>query len=471
MSITSGAHQIKFGFQAVRATNTSTIRNNTDGNFTFDRDILFDINNPASYPSLYFAIEGGVEWGLSSWAGGLFAQDSWSVNKDLTLNLGVRYDLDNSYNSLNPLIPKGFHQINTDRNNVSPRVGFAWSPLGTERNTLVRGGAGIYFDQSHTNLVGAIMTNTVLAVRQVNMNANSPLLNPFWPDINRAKLFLAQALAANRVPDTRSLGATVATASDIDPNMQTPATAQITGGFAQGFAHNLDISVDVVYTRGIDQLVLKDVNLDPTTYRRLNPAFSNINAYSNGAYFRNRSLFTQLNYRPRRGQSLRLAYTLADTRSNTASNLGSRGNTATNPFNLDEDLGPADNDVRHSLNVNGSTALPFGFQFAGMFSYYSPKPFNVTTPLQLDSDPFPDRPEPRNSRRSDSVKSLDVRLSREFRFQGRRAATLFVEGFNLTNTINYNQASYVGVITSALFGRPTSAGPMRRMQLGFRLDF
>ena len=52
----------------------------------------------------------------------------------LTLNVGVRYDL------------QFLETINTDTNNVSPRVGFAWSPSGSQR-PVVRGSAGLFFDR------------------------------------------------------------------------------------------------------------------------------------------------------------------------------------------------------------------------------------------------------------------------------------------------------------------------------------
>ena len=65
---------------------------------------------------------------------GFYAQDEWKASSRLTLNLGVRYDL------------QMLETINTDTNNVSPRLGFAWSPFDS-RSTMVRGSAGLFFDR------------------------------------------------------------------------------------------------------------------------------------------------------------------------------------------------------------------------------------------------------------------------------------------------------------------------------------
>src|SRR5207245_6635002 len=62
---------------------------------------------------------------------GFYAQDEWKVSPRLTLNLGVRYDL------------QFLRTIATDTNNVSPRAGFAWSPFASRR-TVVRGSLGLF---------------------------------------------------------------------------------------------------------------------------------------------------------------------------------------------------------------------------------------------------------------------------------------------------------------------------------------
>ena len=167
----------------------------------------------------------------------------------------------------------------------------------------------------------------------------------------------------------------------------------------------------------------------------------------------------------------RVAYTLGYNRSNTNGGTSSRTASATNPFNLPEDVGPADNDVRNILNVNGSTRLPLGVQFASIMSYKSPLPYSATTTVQAPgaTDPFIHRPEPRNARRGDNFFSLDLRLSRPVRINGSRVATGFLEAFNVTNATNYT--TYQASILSTRFGQPSAAGSKRQLQVGFRFDF
>lgn len=64
---------------------------------------------------------------------GLYARDEWSATPRLTLNLGLRYDL------------QKLETIDSDTNNVAPRAGFVWTPFDS-RDLVVRGSAGLYFD-------------------------------------------------------------------------------------------------------------------------------------------------------------------------------------------------------------------------------------------------------------------------------------------------------------------------------------
>jgi hypothetical protein len=72
---------------------------------------------------------------------GLFAQDSWQLKEGFTVNLGVRYDFESLFYE--------------DKNNISPRLGFAWDPW-KDGKTVIRGSAGVFYDQ---NLMNAVLND------------------------------------------------------------------------------------------------------------------------------------------------------------------------------------------------------------------------------------------------------------------------------------------------------------------------
>jgi hypothetical protein len=467
---TRGKHDLKVGIQTYSTRSFGDFRNVRDGRYSFERDVPFSLSDPNSYPFSFVAIEGPTRWNVTGWSGGVFAQDSWRMTDDVTLNLGVRYDVDESLTALNRIvrIDKGLHTIDGDLNNVAPRVGVAWAPLRNGKRTLVRGGAGLFYDQNHNNVTTTLLLNNILVDRIVSVNANNSLLNPLWPDIAGAKRLLAEALAGNRIPNSSALSSVVGATNDVDKGLQIPATTQMSGGIAHEFRPWFSASADFVYAHGFDLYVIRNVNLDPMTFQRLNQNYSSVNSFGNGGWNSYRALQVQMNAIPSAHHVLKIAYTLATNRSNTNTTLS--GGSATNPFAYAEDEGPADNDVRHNVAVNGSTILPLGLQISGILSYRSGLPYSaVTHAPRPDGKPFTFRPEPRNARRGDSAPSLDLRLAKIVKFGARRSASAFVEVFNLTNELNYGD--YIGTITSTAFGQPTTGGPMRRTQLGFRFDF
>jgi hypothetical protein len=480
LSWTRGKHEVKSGAQVSRGRSSGDFRFLRDGQYIFRSDIPFSLSDPNSYPSRFALFEGPTEWDFSRWAGGVFVQDSWRVRSDLTLNVGVRYDLDGSYTALNSLVrvDRGLNRARVDRDNIAPRVGIAWTPFHDVGRTLVRGGVGVYYDENHLNVATHLLWNGILPERSIVLDASIPGLNPFWPDVARARRFLAEALARNTIPNISLVGGT----PDIEQDLQVPYTIQASAGVSRDFGGGWTASTDVVFARGLDQYLIRDVNYDRQAALegrsvRVNPNYSFINRYGNGGKFTYRALQVQVGFSPSPKHLVRLSYTLAKNESNTntalmgisaeRAGLPADGG-ATNPFDYEEDFGPTNNDIRHNLSVNAVTTLPLGIQVSGILSARSASPWSVTTE-QLDADPFPDRPEPRNSRRGDGFFSLDTRLAKVFPIRARWAATAFVEIYNVTNATNY--VGYVGTRGAARFGQPTAALEKRRVQVGLRVDF
>src|SRR5262249_26178391 len=102
-------------------------------NFGLMRDFTQGFGNPVA--------------SLDSYQLGLYFQDSFQATRSLHLDLGIRYDIETQSG--------GIHR---DTNNFGPRFGFAWSP-GSGRGTVVRGGAGVYFQPlfSATGFVGKVL--------------------------------------------------------------------------------------------------------------------------------------------------------------------------------------------------------------------------------------------------------------------------------------------------------------------------
>lgn len=470
LSVVAGDHDLKFGVQAQRTRTFGDFRNFRDGRYSFQTDVFpFSLDNPNSYPSAFRIFEGPTTWNLAAWSIGVFAQDSWRVGRDLTVNAGVRYDVDGSYTALNAYVrpDRGLlHPIRRDVGNIAPRVGAAWTPFDNGRRTLLRGGIGVYYDQNHNNVTNILLLNNILTDRIIELDANSPFLNPFWPDVARARRFLADALTRERIPDVSTLGVVVAGSNDIIEDVQVPGTVQANGGVAHDFGKGLSISADVAYTRGFDQYIIREINIAPETFQRINPNYTSIVSFQSDGEFSYRALMLGAAFSPGPSLQAKASYTLAKSTANTRSILS--GFTATNPYDPSEDFGPTDYDVRHTVSANGAVMLPFGFQVSGLLSYRSALPYSASSATQLDADPWPDRPEPKNARRGDSFVSLDVRLSKVVPWGARRSVTAFIEAFNVTNALNLR--GEITTITSTRFGEPTAAGPRRQVQLGFRID-
>ena len=486
----TGQHQLKVGGQASQVRTIIDIVNFHDGQWTHTSDVEFDINNSLSWPDAFTGNVGGTTAKTNIWGYSFFAQDTWRVSDAVTLNLGVRYDLDRSVQSGNEFVDDKNDRIvaqlggepkvtktNVDTNNIAPRLGLTWKPLENKPLTI-RGAAGLFYDQAHNNFNAIYIINSLLSDGIVTMNANTPGLNPFFDsnDPVGSREALRRYLAQNYpfFPDLSLAPRQVRGLNLLDPDLQVPYTAQYTGGFTYELMPNLSLQADYVHSRGEDQLLFVDTNADLIDNRIVRPdsRFASTGTLENLGWLRYNALQTEVRFR-KGSTNLGLAYTLAKTRSNYTAGIfggGPTNNARINgEFDLSEDEGPDNSDRRHNMVLNGAYTLPFDVQLAGIWTFRSAAPYSLSTRDQLDADPFADRPEPRNSRRGDSFNTVDLRLTKTFRIGPKVRVAGFWELFNAFNTNNFT--AYQGSFQSSIFGLPADAFEKRRQQLGFRFDF
>ena len=479
-TLVKGNHQLKLGGQLARVTMYMDIDGSQKARWGFTSDRVFNINDPASYPTTLSLAIGTAKDIEGHWNGGVFAQDTWQIRNNLTLNLGLRYDVDNSIltgdqfvDGYNDRFVKSFggaaplNHIERDLNNVAPRLGLVWLPTANRRTT-VRASGGIFYDQSHFNYNDVYINQTLLAIRRYQFNSNDSTTNPFFNPADpagsatRLRAFLAQNFPD--WPDFSQLGPGGQFVSGMAADFRIPYTVQMTGGVTHDFASRFYVQADYVHSRGKDAVLSRNVNVQKVngSFVTIDPRFGGFSLFQNLGWIHYDALQTRAEFRGAKARA-GASYTLAKTFSNTLA-TGVGGGAATNPLDLSIDEGPANEDRRHNLVFDGSYELPLGFQVAGIWKYASALPWSVTSATVVFA-----RPEPRGSRRGDDYRTTNLRVSKMVKIGRRLSATGFWEAFNLFDQDNFT--NFQGSLQSSAFGTPGAEFAKRQQQFGFRLDF
>lgn len=370
---------------------------------------------------------------------GLFVQDEYHPRHNLMLSVGVRYDWQNY-----------FH----DKNNFGPRFSFAYAP-GKTQKTVLRGGAGVFYDRSGARPIQDILLFNGSRLRQY------VLLNPGYPDpLNSGASLTAQPVGMTR----------------LDPTINLPYTFQYSAGIERQLRKLTSLAVTYLGSRGRDQFRSRDINapLPPLYTARPDAAIGVLREIEAAGRRSSDSLEVTL-----RGNVTRFFNGMAQYRLASAHDDTSGINYfPPNAYDLSGEWGRSDFDRRHRFELLGTINPGKLFNLGVSVSLYSGLPYTLTTGLDaFHTGTANARPAgvPRNSLNGPGYADVDLRWSKDFALtkskqkEGGVKATLAVDAFNVLNQVNY--AGFVGNLSSPFFGRAVAAQPARRMQLSFRLKF
>ncbi len=198
---------------------------------------------------------------------GVFAQDDWKLSPRLTVNLGVRYDYEKlpAQFAPNSAISQTAHTP-SDKNNIAPRVGFAWDPYGLGKTT-VRAGYGLYYGRIFNALLLNALENTGAGVAgasptsQAAYSFNSTTVGaPFLPNVATS---IPPALSPTGIPILSSI-------EYLDPHLQNPYTQQFDMAVQQDLGSNTILSVSYLGSLGRELPNYLNVDLNPASRYTIN---------------------------------------------------------------------------------------------------------------------------------------------------------------------------------------------------------
>jgi len=415
-----------------------------------------------------------------------FVQDEWRVMKNLTLNLGLRYDLDliAQPSVLNPsasLAAAGIftNRIHNDHANFGPRIGIAWTPIG--QKLVIRAGYGIFYGRTPAITVGTAFSNNALNVQTLTFRPSDSVFDfPQYPN--------TQCGAPTAAPSCAPPAGGASSAPTIfvfQPNYHEPDVQQANLGFEYQVQPSMSVQINYLWVKGTHLTRTRDINLQgpetPTTIglvgttqtftveRILQPrpvtGFARIEDFESNSNSVYNGLSLQVNKRLSHNYQLLASYTFGkviDDGPDATSVVPFSSDDAkmvADPLNIRGDRGPGVNDQRHRFVLSGiwnldSYAGRFsrgaryflgGWQLSGIFTAESGQPYsaNVNFDLNNDSNSRTDRVPGvgRDTFYLPNFVSLDPRVTKTIPVTERVKAELIFEGYNIFNHTNFTSVS------------------------------
>jgi hypothetical protein len=443
----------------------------------YPRNLMIYVTDTRALPLLFVDARGTGESQITTNLISGFAQADLRPAARLTVNLGLRYDLDTEGN--NPGFTSGLQQEarGRDTNNIQPRGGFSWDVLGTGAH-VVRGGAGLFTGRfllvpAHSELQQNGFTGRIIQQRLNGALVGLPALalNPANP-------------SATGIPLPRD-------AVRLDSSFVNPTAAQLTGGYTVRLGRTgLFADFEGIYVKGDDEVIVRDVNWRGNAVGgRPNPAFNQINVYTNEGRSEYKAFVTSLNGTIPGGHLVTASFTVADKKNINDDFSPALTDYPTDPADIEAEYGRSRADERYRFVASAVLQLPYRLQVAPIFEYGSGQPWNRRRGYDFNGDGKNSDRLPGVARFSEDgpdFAALNLRVTYHVPFGGRVGLDIIGEVFNLTNRENFDVNSVLNgeflsgptlanpalpAVANPRFGEYTATLPSREAQVGVRLRF
>src|SRR5262245_2414805 len=501
ISIVSGKHTLKTGFEWIHSVNSQVFRGFFTARYIFDSVTSFlRYTSPASLgpgfgpnikecsngayvaasaacpagstpnggPLLLFLQGAGLSGPATDAAGfsdikneefGLFAQDKWQVYPNLSLSFGLRWDAQTFPGPVIAPASTAYGKYLSDRRFPSdgtlpsqwkmfqPRVGFAWN-IGNNGKSILRASWGIYNARQHMlSQVGSITTN---GVQQQTIFVSSDLIAlgvgaPVWPGVVSPPV-----LPPGQFP--LFTGVRVYSRDYANPRIYTSNV-----GFEHEIARDLVVYVDFTHSKGVHLTRFLNINRN-MFFRDLGEVMVTSSV--------GKGLYRGFTVGARRRLSSRFLfegnYVWSKDLDDDSNERDPFTDRAFDINNLQLDYALSDRDIRHKFNFYLFSELPAGFQANTRLQARSAQP--ITPGLRTATN--------RNTSRKDNeFFSFDWRVLRPIRFSERFSLIPMIEMFNTTNSKNnVNPLTTPGLFNFDGFLRQ-GVGDPRQVQVALKLTF
>jgi len=443
----------------------------------YPRDLMIYVTDTRALPLLYVDASGSGASTITTNLLSGFAQADLRPSANLTLNLGLRYDLDTNGNNPDYTSPLQTTARGRDTNNLQPRAGLSWDLTGNGTH-VVRGGAGLFTGRF------------LLVPGHIELQQNGFTGRIFQQRINGVVLGVPAFALDPANPTTTGLPL-ARDAGGLASTLVNPQSAQFTAGYTVRLGGSgLFADFEAIHVRGDDEVIIRDVNWSGNaTRRRPNTAFNQVNLYSNEGRSRYTAFVASVNGTLKGGHLLTASVTVADKQNINDDFSPALTDYPNDPADIEAEYGRSRADERVRFVASGVFRLPFQLQVAPIFEYGSGQPWNRRRGYDFNGDgKNSDRPTGTGRFTEDgpSFASLNLRVTYRLPLGGRTTLDLIGEAFNALNRVNHDVNSlqngeFLSGPTAANAALPAVANPRfrqylatlppREVQLGIRFAF